>query len=400
MRKRKVKRSRPMFKKKRSPARTAFNVILVVVLLLGIAFLGYSVGKPVVDFIKNREDRPADIQIHENDAESSVPEQTEPLQTEPTEQSTEQTEVPEPEPKNGILFIKMPEDGSYEAYLTQKISQAQEDGYYGVAVELLCDGGKIGFMSANEKALLYSASAENAITDLVAAASAINEAGLVPYARISLLTDHIVSWDKSICYLFENSTSTWLDDSAANGGRPWISAFSQSARDYISSLVTEVSQAGFAGIIAGEVKFPPFRSSDLSYVGATVQSSGRYKGLIDFSNAVQTALGNAKSYAIEVNAEDIIAGKAEVLNDPASLNCNTVYVRYDSEAVGLRIERADGTEVSYEGLSEQDKLTVVFKSVSDAMSQSNKKIIPAISDASLIEKLKSLGYDEQMILIY
>lgn len=389
-----------MFKRKRSPARTVLNVFLTVALLLGIAFLGYSVGKPIMDFMRNRPDRQASVTTPPPGPSEPI---TTPTTTTPPPDTTPVTTEPEPEPdpKKGILFVSLPDSQSYDAVLEQNIGYAVENNYYGIALELLADGGTIGYNTANESAIKVSAVSSQAINSLSDAAKKISDAGLLPYARLSVLTDHILSWaDKSICYLFENSTSTWLDNSLAAGGQPWISAFSENSRSYISSLVSEISEAGFAGIIAGELEFPPFRRSDLGYVGAIVQSADRYTALAEFSNVLQDTLGSAKSYAVEVNAEDIVAGRDEVLNDPSLLNCNTIYVRYDSAAVGTRLVRADGTEVSYSGLGESDKATVVFRSVAEELKDSGKTLIPAVSDESLIPVLSELGYDETMILIY
>ena len=203
-----------------------------------------------------------------------------------------------------------------------------------------------------------------------------------------------------MCYLFENSTSTWLDNSVSAGGKSWITPFSDSSKEYISGFVSEISDAGFAGIIAGELIFPPFRRSDLEYVGASVQSPTRYTALAEFSNSIQATLGEAKSYAIEVDALDILRGNDEVLNDPSLLNCNTVYVRYSSSEIGVRVEITDETEISYEGLSENDKLKAVFKNVSEAFADSGKTVIPAVEEQSQADLLVSMGYDGKLIVIY
>lgn len=403
MRKRKINRNKPMFKKKRTPARTAFNLLLLIAVLLLIVFLGYSVGKGVTDFIKNRPDTP--VTPVDPTPDISVP-------TEPDEPATNDdpitTTSPEPdivpEPvvaKKRILYINMPENGNFDDYLNARITYAQENDYAGVCVELVADGGRICYASTNEKAVAAGAVAESGLIDLAQAAQRITEAGLRPYARVSLLSDHIVSWfDKGVCYLFENSTSTWLDDSAANGGKPWISAFSQGAKDYMSSVVSEIADAGFEGVIAGEIEFPRFRNSDLNYIGASVKSAERYLALAEFSNAVSQPLGEGKSYAVEVDAQDIIAGKAELLRGIDTLGAQTIYVKYDSAAVGTRIVRADETEVSYLGLGEKQKLSIVMKTVTAALEGSGKTVLPAVTDSSLIPTLLELGFAEESILIY
>ena len=401
MKKRKIKKTKPMFKKKRSAAKTVLNAALIVILLLGIAFLGYSVGKPIVQFIRGRTNSEADSQPASDTLEPE-PSGTESSETDEPEPTVSEPVEPEPEPEVGkrILAVNLPAEGIYDEYLEKRIEFAAENGYYGVSVELLCDGGTVAYLTSNQLAASALAISERGITDLKAAAQKIIDAGLVPYARISALSDHLASWDKSLCYLFENSTSTWLDNSISNGGKPWISPFSNAAKDYIGGFVGEISDAGFAGIIAGELEFPPFRNSDLNYIGETVKNPLRYEALVGFSNSLSETLGAAKIYAIEIDARDIVAGKAEILNAPDTLNCQKIYIKYDSEAIGLRLERSDGTEVSYAGLSEQDKLRVVFKTVGEALSQSGKEIIPAVSDEALIPYLVELGYDEQEILVY
>lgn len=401
MKKRKIKKTKPMFKKKRSAAKTVLNAALIVILLLGIAFLGYSVGKPIVQFIRGRTNSEADSQPASDTLEPE-PSGTESSETDEPEPTVSEPVEPEPEPEVGkrILAVNLPAEGIYDEYLEKRIEFAAENGYYGVSVELLCDGGTVAYLTSNQLAASASAISERGITDLKAAAQKIIDAGLVPYARISALSDHLASWDKSLCYLFENSTSTWLDNSISNGGKPWISPFSNAAKDYIGGFVGEISDAGFSGIIAGELEFPPFRNSDLNYIGETVKNPLRYEALVGFSNSLSETLGAAKIYAVEIDARDIVAGKAEILNAPDTLNCQKIYIKYDSEAIGLRLERSDGTEVSYAGLSEQDKLRVVFKTVGEALSQSGKEIIPAVSDEALIPYLVELGYDEQEILVY
>ena len=392
-----------MFKRKRSPAKTVMSVILVVLLLGAIAFLGYSVGKPIVEFLGGRQVEKEETEVlPEENLPEKEPVVTEAVTKAPEETEPEVTEPPEPEPEPGkrILTMTIPTGAGNEEYIRSRVEYAKVNGYYGVSVELLAVGGSVKYQTANELAVSANAVSAGAIPDLKACADIISEAGLVPYARVSALTDHIVSWDKSICYLFENSTSTWLDNAMNMGGKPWMSTFSQPARDYICSIVKEISDAGFEGIISGELEFPPFRNSDLNYVGSSVKSADRYKGLQDFSNAMQGAFGADKAYAVEVDAQDVISGRAEVLKAPDGLKAGTVYVKYDSAAVGLRVVKTDETEISYSGLSEEDKLRVVMRSVSDELAGSGKTIIPAVTDEALIPELVSLGYDEQLIVVY
>lgn len=388
-----------MFKQKKSPGKTFLKVVLILILLLGIAFLGYSVGKPIVQFLGGRE-RPEPADGTPETIEPTPVTTSAPITEAPKTEEPVTVPEPEPEPGKRILFVSIPAGGNSIEYISQRVDYARENGYYGISLELICNGGAINFATQNDIAVSMKAVSKSAVSDLAQACSIISDAGLVPYARISALTDNLASWDKSICYLFENSTSTWLDNSAELGGKPWISAFSDGAREYISSLCKEISDAGFAGIIAGELEFPPLRNSDLNYIGAKVKSAARYEGLIEFSNAVQEAIGGAKSYAVEADAQDIVSGRAEILKEPDMLGAQTVYVKYDSAAIGLRIVKTDESEIDYSGLSESDKLKVVMKDVAEALAGSGKTVIPAVTDEAMIETLVSMGYDERMIVVY
>lgn len=398
------RRSKPIFNTKQQ-GNSYLGILFMIIILLALVFVGYSVGKPIMDFING-----ADEVIDDNPASSvSEPEPaTTPDSSESTAESEPVPETPdEPEitaPKN-ILFINIPDDGSsYDEYLASKIDYAIKNNYSGVCVELIAEGGIIGYNTSVVTAKEAEAVSESGIVSLKQTVSDIAAAGLTPYARISALSDNIASWyDKGLAYMIEGSDSRWLDNKLDKGGKPWISPFSDGAREYIGGLVKEISQAGFAGIFAGELEFPEMRSSDLNYIGDKVKSKERYKELIGFGEELFNSFGTAKEFYIEVNAEDIISGKAEVLSNPEELFVKTIYVNFNPQKIGRRISRPDGTEVSFDGLNDTYMLKTVFRLVNSSLDGSDLKIIPKINGceitSDLLEALKDMGYGEENVIL-
>ena len=406
----KAKKDKPIFNT-RKQGNPVLGIIIMVILLAALVFVGYSVGKPILEHFRGEEDSP----ISQQGDSPSITDQTEettPVTTDP-EDETERTEQEEEEPeivpvRKNILYISYPKgtviSASYESMILSRLESEDMSGYYGVCIDLVLDGGEVTYQSENTTAIESGAVIAGSIPDLKVIADAIREAGLVPYARVSALSDHIVSWyDKSTSYMFENSDSRWLDNTAASGGKPWLSPFSSSAREYMNAICSEISEAGFEGLIAGELEFPPFRSTDLNYIGQSVKDENRYSALVDFSSGMRESFGEGNEFYIEVSARDIIAGSDEILIDPDSLPTETVYVRFDPDELGMRISRENGTEVSFEGLSEVYLLKTVFMLVNDSLEGSGLNIVPMISGVELSDELFSMldeiGYSDSMVII-
>lgn len=403
------KKQKPMFKKKKSPWRTTLKVLLVLLLATVLVFLGYSIGKPVLEFFdnlnsQNQPDVPdlpdlSDSDILDNSDQSDLPDSDDEL-------VDEQPDSPDDEPaviKSGILYLSLDGETDILSLVEQAVQTAVKNNCKGICLELVSEGGTVNYQSENELACDSDAVKENA-PELSQLVDIIKQNDLQPYAYVSALSDHAASWyDRSICYLFADGSSKWLDNSISNGGKPWISPFSDNAKEYIGSLVKEISDAGFVGLTAGDFCFPPFRTKDLSYVGEIVQNPDRYIALCQFSDAISSSADFSEFYAVWVDALDVLEGNCELLADPAIVNADVVYVKYSSD-IGTRIEKADGSVVSLEGLDEQYKLAQVYRLVLAQLSDSGLNILPAVDSAleysAVVEILESLGFDTANAIVY
>ena len=45
--------------------------------------------------------------------------------------------------------------------------------------------------------------------------------------------------------MVKNSTYTWFDRAASDGGKPWLNPYKESARNYNLTIVEDLAKAGF-----------------------------------------------------------------------------------------------------------------------------------------------------------
>lgn len=401
---RKNGRTKPLFKKKNQLS-PVLKTLILIILIIALVFVGFLLGEPLLGLFEDNTPANSDVPPVTEPTDTSETEATTTAPTTTEQEPTTVTDPPEPEviPK-GTLRVSFVTSEDYKNTLDDAIAYALENDYRAICVELVANGGMIYYTTENALAISGDAVAKGALpVDEIC--SKISSSGLIPYAEISALTDHIVSWlDRSICYLFADGSSKWLDNSASKGGKPWISVFSDSAKAYINSFVTEISDAGFAGIIANDFIFPPFRSTDLEYVGSLVKDPKRYEALCEFANSMHETLGAAKDFAISVNAKDIISGNCEILRGCELLSSKTVYVRFNSSDIGDKIIRDNGTAVSFSGLSDYHKIKTVFRLVEEKLEGTDIIVIPVIDsdiiNTSLVDALVESGYDQENIEVY
>jgi len=92
--------------------------------------------------------------------------------------------------------------------------------------------------------------------DLYTVVSTIKASGLQAVARINCFMDcnagRILKGAKTVTA----DGSTWIDDSVANGGHSWLNPYSEAARTYNLTIVSDCAAAGFDAVIADFVQFP------------------------------------------------------------------------------------------------------------------------------------------------
>jgi len=395
-RRQKIKHAKTIYRRRKTKGQKTFAFILFVAIILGLVFLGISIGEPVMKFFKER-------QSENSDSSSSV--WTPPESTSATTTATTTTDTPsEPKPaaENGISYI-LPQDALLsEQALTDAVKSAKANGYSSVVVNLKAEGGEIYFATENQVAI-----GSNAVVGTLTAtniAKIISDNGAIPVAEISTLKDHIIPrTNASISYTFEGSGSIWLDNSPENGGKAWVSPFSDTSKEFITQISSEISKAGFKKIIVSDLVFPPFRNSDLNYVGAKVKDANRHTALTALAQLIkaQTDISGGETL-VKVPAIDILLGTSEVFV-PSELSGIKFVAEISPAQIPGKITLKDATELDLQNLGIYDKVKTVLMKASEFAN--GNLIIPSINKDGLtdadfdevIRALTDLGYKEYFV---
>lgn len=404
---RKIYRTRAGNRKRKT--QQFFKILFVIIILAALVFIGYSVGQPIHEYFAQRKEIGSA-------QEDTVP-WTPPAPPVETETSAGEDDIPEETssaqdeenalPEIDFAAYQLPENALLtEADLKTALENVKDSGYTAVAVTLKAKGGKIYYKTSSQMAL----SDKDAVAGTMQAgqiASMIKNAGFVPIAKLNLLEDHNLYMEgeyKMGSYHFEGSTSTWLDDSVANGGKPWLSPFDTDTQSFAAYLANEVSGAGFDYVVFDGIVFPLFRNSDLNYIGSVVKSADKYKSLISLADiAAKASEANGSTAVITVQAKDALNGTSDVFK-PAELTVKTVSVEYfpketDNTAV------IGGEEVALSDMTAYDKTLAIFGEIK-RLAGEDITIIPALRQSDFsqadfndtISALMYLNFDSYIIL--
>lgn len=388
--------------------RSVFKFLFIAIILAVLIFVGYSVAKTVVNYLKNNEvstgenDKPWTPPVLEDDTGEDI------LTDNPDEkENTDNAETDVDQEKNlDVRFsaYKLPVTAlaSTDA-LTASLNSVKEGGYTAVIAVLKDKGGKIYYKTASEMAQ----SDETAVAGELYAGqicSMIKAAGFTPIAQINILEDNNRYGEKRDGSYHIAGESTWLDNSVANGGKPWLSPFDTLTQSYAAFLSNEVSSAGFEYVIFDGITFPPFRNSDLSLIGGAVQGADRYKGLVNIANiAANAAVQNNSSAITMLSAGDIISGTSEAFK-PNELSSEIIGVSYILNELG-NTAVINGEEIALADLPAYEKAETVFGEIK-RLAGEGRTIIPAIRQSDFsqadfsdtISAIMSLGFDSYIIL--
>jgi hypothetical protein len=402
---------------KRQRIKQAGGIFAAVVGLSALVFVGYSVAKPIFNYI-NSEDAVSDSEVEPWTPPSESDAVTKPavsdIYSDSAAAETSGTTVSDDKAASQASPNNTDDDSYFSAYelptsalssssaLSDYISQAKNDGYNSVVVTLKAEGGKIYYSTRSE----FAAMDEDAIVGTMPAqqiASMIKGNGLKAIALVNLLEDNNRYGENRSGSYHNSDGTTWLDNAVAKGGKPWLSPFESETLEYVSFLADEITGAGFDAVIADGIVFPEFRSTDLNYIGDSVKSSTRYTALLDTVNIVKSAAdANSAEFMMEINAADIVYGRAEAFK-PEQLKNFTLLVEFSPSDFSENVIY-NGSEVAVAEMNAADKCSYIFGVISQ-MADESTQIIPLIHNSNVnmtefsdvINALISDGYDSYVV---
>lgn len=323
----------------KTPVGKFLSGALTVLLIGGICFLGYSVAEPIVNYTKKKGD---------NDIPS--------VSTENTTQSVSDTQataatVTVPENVNieqfNAVFLSKDDLTDITALKSalQRMPAGADTEY--IAVPLKVSGGEIYYASGvNEAQLCGAVKSQLTLEEIT---SEIESAGFKPAAEISVLRDNLLPQAyPDTGYTTADDGSRWIDNDIENGGKPWISPFSESAVSYIEAVADEIAASDFSKVICSDMVFPPFRDSDLALLSDEVKSSERYLELTSLVNTLYSKMiKGGSAMMLEVSAVDLLQGNGEVIQ-PMLLDVNTLVLNVCIDELGNAVA-AQGTVYEFTG---------------------------------------------------
>lgn len=399
---RKIKRTKNLYgSRRRNHVKNAVKAIVMILVIGGIAFLGYSIGEPVLNFLREKAQNPAPSTSSANEKSSGdVSSKAEESSSESETSSTAESNKGDNDFGFSAYEIKSESLLNMES-LKAAVDQAKQQGYSAVAVVLKSPGGAVNYNTNVELAKkAYLSQSQLSAADI---AKTINESGLKSVAFVGTLNDNLTpKADKTAGYTFENSQTAWYDDSPEKGGKPWLNPFSETTKSFMTEIANEVCLAGFDGVICTGVAFPPFRNTDLNYIGTLVKDPNRYTALLNIADIFKTAAANTSSkVAVEISAKGLIEGTDEIFK-PQMLEGFKIAVDYNPAKIGTKLVD-NGSEIILTDLPAYDKAKKIFETAK--AKAGGIEIIPCIEQdganvgdvSETIRALVDLGYKNYII---
>ena len=310
----KIKRSKGrLYKKKRSAAKTVLEVIVLAVLAGGLIYVGYSAAGPLIDYITGGggSDTITSWTPAESipDSSGSSTENTDPA---PSSEETKNQQT------NSIGTYLLPQNAltSREA-LNGALDSAKKSGFGIVLIPLKDADGRLLYSSKIEYIKDIAELTAGTLT-AKAIADAAKDKDLVPKAVIPTLLDKLTpDYVEDTGYIFEEGGYSWLDNSAAGGGKRWVDPFLDGTKKYYADIAGELKAAGFEEIVLSELKYPAFHDIDREYLAARNFSADRYKALTALYSICHSA--SDKAAAVSVNIKDVLSGKGQSFSGTAEL---------------------------------------------------------------------------------
>ncbi len=403
----KVKHTKTLYKVKKSGFRKFMEIALTVVLVGGLAVVGYAVGKPLIEFFSG-ERTPS---VEDNSTWTPPEESSVIPNTDTTKEATPaETPATTPEPisqLNGKTAFTPNSALQNNAALSSYVAKLKADGYENAVIELKDMVGNLWYKSELD-GIRDSDYIKGSLT-IKQICTVFENSGIKVTARINTLLDQVApDVLDDVSYRFADGSSRWIDARIEKGGKKWANPFLQGTKDYIKKLTAEISNSGIKDIIIANTIFPNMSSYDVSVLPTEVSNkSTRYSSLVDIYKLCKTSLGEGNIL--------IEAGIIDVVQSYAGLNATAEILRGKNEltdaSVLLIINRSEiGTE-----LKTGDSITVTLPTdpamlINTLIKQAERnlgslKIIPCLNEAeytkdelvSVEAAIIKLGYSEFII---
>ena len=308
----KIKRYRKIYGG-RSTASKVLGTLLTVVVLAGLAYLGWTLYDPVSAFLENPASVPetsqSEISQPEKDTASSSVELITIVPRFPATEITDPAQIKAAWLPHDLLLD--------ETALKDKLKSLRKSGFNTVLIDAKDADGQVLYQTADRNALSMGVQAENAV-DLAQLTDLAKEYRLSVMARIYAFKDHaagLINTGWAVKYM--DTEMLWLDNSKEKGGRSWLNPYSEEAQMYIAELAMECVDLGCEAILLDGVQFPEGLSLDL--IGYGAQTVSRDEILAAFVQDMDELLQDEQAFLVCSSATSAMLGQRRSSHQSGSL---------------------------------------------------------------------------------
>lgn len=430
---RKIKKTKNLYRRKKTAGQKVFSTVMLVIAVSAAAFVGFCVGKPLLEYLGNMQktdltemtprtvyeeqkgieaDQPGSastdsdisgvseteraeaVTAGENEEFRTTPSKEEQAPAEssgnslPTE-DTSATTVPVMAGNGSLSAFEAPAGAlSNRSSLSAVLAKARSGGYNSAVIQLKDKSGYFHYkteIEGTEDLIKGTMSLDEIMT-------VFKENSIIPIAEIAVLSDNMgcEAFPEMSFKIANEPSVSWLDYSSEGHPR-WSNPENSATREYFAKISAELNSAGFENIMLTDVVFPDFQHYDFerSYIDYKYGSDDRYKMLYNVVKA-----GNI----IEIRAADVLSDPlgrtAEILRDTSMLHDNKIAViisrnDFTTEA-GFPADAKSMAETVLSFVKQKTgDLTVIPIIESSGFDDAEK--------AKIISSFGSMGYDSYII---
>lgn len=177
-----------------------------------------------------------------------------------------------------------------------------------------------------------------------------------------------------------DGVTVWLDDSARNGGNPWLNPYSETARTYLLQVINEAVAFGADMILLDGVSFPESRYIDRAYFPGEAESIfSRNAILHDFIEQAAAVAGDVP-LAVNMPLSAALSGSASLYGG-GIFDSAAEYSAVDMRSSALAQGTAIGDVIYTEGMEAQQYVPTACALLQDRLSENYQtKALFAVAD--------------------
>ena len=285
---------------RRPPTYERLRLVLGVVAILVVAFIGWNISGPVMDFLSGA------MEAHQpvSSAAALPPSSSVPAPAPQPEPEPEPEFIPPAFSQLNAVYLP-PETVANSMQLAAALEELEGSQVNAVLVDLKDTDGLLLYQSRLEQVEQAGAQAPDA-WDLRELARTLEEREIALIGRMACFQDPIAaSRIDGAGILYEDSSYLWLDAEEENGGRPWLDPYASPAVDYLASIAQEAAQMGVHQLVLSACTYPTAYGREQA-VFASEDGGFHDEGLQAFLEAMEEAVGSDCGLSLYVPGADAL----------------------------------------------------------------------------------------------